>query len=619
MSNNQNPDKNQNLIDRTNEYNNQYHYKLNKIDSFINKLEKDNITSSFLNNKLFIEKIENLVTLLSKGKLINELNQTTEKYSQTISEDDFICLQKRIEKYEKEIELEKEKKEEEMKKSKLLVEKLSFSEKEIISKSQEISIKHKEIIDLNQKINQLTEENSNFIIEINVLKQKLDEALKEDNLIKKNNQSILINKEEGNRISCISSRLTMDNIINSQVLRNSDILSVLLSKNLMTNTFKYLDVEDIANLKLSNSSINYYIDNDTILSGRFYLKIIKRKNDKILELKSDKKECISEEYLTTNEKVEELLNVYFNTNKQPAEHLKNAFSKSVEFIEVSVKSKLDQYKNKFVSPIKPNPNTNPISFFGMFTQPSSSVVMNKDDNVSNNSKISSPKSSTKSLIKNNDNTSASGNIKSFESFDNMYLNTKQDSVILNFNYTPFELSKILKDYMKRDMSNNEIGQFFNQLIQWFSELLYNSKNTFSDIKDLLILKDILNIRYKTYKKRVSNLESQIENLKVTIKEYAIYRDKLNEYKEKNSCYEERIRLLEMDILKLTSENSKNYSMVHIYKGKWFDVENDYNEFKNLYRNELRRLRFKVIEYEKEISYYGRIFNGIKEIYNNNNY
>ena len=430
-----------------------------------------------------------------------------------------------------------------------------------------------------------------------------------------------------NRENDVNYRQTfgLDSILPNNIV-NAGLFNCILNKSLLGNVFKYLDVEDIANIKLTNTTINQYIESDSIISGKFYLKIIKRKNDKILQLQADKNMLpIQEEYLTSNEYIENLIKTYVQLNKCPGDKLKMALAKCIEFIETAIKPKLEKFKNQIVkdvlqhtTPIKNQPPTETSSygnflgvFGGLFAGHAAKTAEKSDNKSESNVKgsqtpvLSSPKSSSKTLEKLSDNASMS-TLKSNNTFDNSdnllvakSKNEKYDTYIQDFNSTPFELVKVFKEYIKRDMSNNEVSQFFNQLVQWFSELLFNTKQTLNEIKELNLIKEVLNARYKSFNKRILKLELDLEKSKSQISDLSNFKTKLDEFNKYKETSERNMTLLEQENIRLKGKSAENNNMISLYKNKWLSTEEEYNKFKELYREELRNFNWKYNKLKEE--------------------
>ena len=165
---------------------------------------------------------------------------------------------------------------------------------------------NKDNLNCRQQIDELVQKNNTFQ-KINSEYEKLKSLVKENYLFT-GRQSVTRTSNVYDR------RLSIDNTQQSGInykFTNEPVLVRFFKLQLMKYIVRYLNVEDIANMKLVNTVFFDSIDSDIVLSNNFFMKVIKKKNDRILELTVEKKESeqnISESYVVSNEYIESLIN-----------------------------------------------------------------------------------------------------------------------------------------------------------------------------------------------------------------------------------------------------------------------------------------------------------------------
>ena len=243
-------------------------------------------------------------------------------------------------------------------------------------------------------------------------------------------------------------------------------------------------------------------------------------------------------------------------------------------------------------------------------------------------KVDSPKS-YKTNDKFNDNKSDNMSISTvgynnnnfsnfFDTSDRNIVNShNNNSCNYEFNYSPNDLVKIFKEYIKRDMSNSEVTAFFNQLVLWFSELLYSVKVSLDDINDMSQLLEALNTRYKCYQNRNKKLVIELSRVKENKEKVNDLNNQIDNYKRKRNEQDNLINNLVQEINKLNINSSENEKLVKIYKQKWLNSENNSFKTLELYREENSKLKFDLLEQEKDKTKFKSILVDFKKFMNNN--
>lgn len=270
-----------------------------KLNYFIKrKVIKDVPELKLLNNEMIFNDILNFTK--NEKRTVPKITQTDlldynemEKMILTIEEErdklkvDKLSLNNEIEKYISQI---KELKNEINEMKKLVSNSNQDSKKKdlTIEKLTNTSIEYRAIIEsLNKEILKLK-------LDVDESKKKNERLENELKLFKKDDKK---KKNENNEKSIFENSST-----------NEGFLIKFFKQKLINKVVKYLNIEDIANLKLVNSVFCDSIERDNELNSIFLNKIIRRKNDKIVMILSDKNAInIQEEYNVNNSYVEELI------------------------------------------------------------------------------------------------------------------------------------------------------------------------------------------------------------------------------------------------------------------------------------------------------------------------
>lgn len=539
----------------------------------------------------------------------------------------------------------------------ILLEKVAMLEKDnqlnINKKS-----KYKKELQLVQKENsELKAENEKLAKEKQLLQSSIDELMKtkhdNEELIQKLklensnlNSSILSNQKQINELNQIKklfeekvqidiSKKNIDKKIQNQLLSvsiNDNPFECLISNCLLSNVISYLSIEDICQIKLVNKKISIAIANSSSLLKHFYSKIIDAKNKKISEIQ---KYDIKKEYLIQNNKLESLIKEYAITNKLPGKDLKVAIGKCLNFLNKDVKIPLGVNPSKIKSNINstessgtntPGGSTSTGYGYGsylfggiksMFGMSSNTQTISKTEG---NSGYQTPtpgksrggsKPGSRGMSFSNTPVSRSDIKNSLDSFDKLLIeemNSNDYGIMSQYEFD-FQTSDDIKMYLNKFLKSNfpvdKLTAFIKELCSGYSELLFSSNRSLVEVKEMEIVKNALNERYKNFEKLCSEYEKKIklqtinnENIASTSnnvynpinKENAFNSNNINTYQ--NSVNEEKEKLMEQ------IETNKMYisryqTRANLYKEKFEEIKVDYDQFRNIFVNENRGLKFKL--------------------------
>ena len=314
--------------------------------------------------------------------------------------------------------------------------------------------------------------------------------------------------------------------------------------------YDYLDVNDLINFRLCCKDIYKIFNERTKTLNRFYLNIIRQKNNVIFKIN---KYDIQKHYLTKLPQLEQLIKIYTLEKKQPAQGLRISIDKSLYFLNKVVKAQLG------IKPSKPrnidkinylndnntqitkennneNNNTAMDSFFGGvkslfgFGSTSNNSQTGKtmyNNNINNKNNIINNNAKTQLLTPNKIKTAnnslnvspilrstATSRESSFISNDNTKFDFVQsDELIMNeikntdyglksnyeFEYNNSDdINKYLNKFLKSPFPVDKLTDFITQLCFNFCDLLYNSYYALKDFHQIGIVNKTLNERFKFF-------------------------------------------------------------------------------------------------------------------------
>ena len=402
----------------------------------------------------------------------------------------------------------------------------------------------------------------------------------------------------------------------------------LLETHQINSIFPYLSIEDICNFKISNKKINHSFANSILNLKNFYITIIKKKNDKINSLK---KYDIKKAYLMKQPKLEQLINEYVLINKIPGLELKNTIGKCLNFINKDVKIPLGFNPSKLKNQNSNNQNEQKKEqesnqgygyniFSGLTNMFSYGNKQTKNENKSTN-KIKSLNNSNKGSFSSSNGIIVSQDLiqQNFNEYDEQLIKDLNNNDIgINSLYefdfqTADDIKMFLNKFLKYEFPVEKLTAFIRELCNGYADLLFSSNIILKEVKELEFVKNALNERYKYFYQLCLDYEKKMKNLNgVTYieskfnqknKESSFSKSNINEnIIEKNN--ESKKGNDDVDSLKKEIENNK--MLINIaqqkadyYKEKYSSCKNEFDDFKNIFLNENRNLKFKLESSLKE--------------------
>ena len=513
-------------------------------------------------------------------------------------------------------------------------------------------------IQLNKKIEQDDKNQKEINNELDKIKNinfDLESKLKDSNKTIEELKSKLKTYEEKIKLDLIQKQSDKNFSKMIQSPENKKIFLYLIKTKQINDIYDYLDINDLINFRLCCKDV-YKIFNEKISTlNRFYLNIIKQKNNVIFKIN---KYDIQKNYLTKLPQLEQLIKIYSLEGKQPAQDLRISIDNALYFINKVVKAQLGikpskpritavnkiNYNNKNIqiqnNDVGDKNNNNTIdSFFGgvksLFGFGSSTNTQTTKTTYNNNN-INIPNKNTKTQIStpiklktaNNSLTvspilrsQANSKESSFISNDNSKFDSvRNDEMILNeINNTDYglksnyefeyknsdEINNYLNQFIKAPFPVNKLKDFISQLCFNFCELLFNSYFALKDIHDLGIINKALNERFKFFydanKKKekiikVLNIEKKNEQRDLTDKMVLDGNLNISKINEEES-FDEMEKKLNLNIMNLNISNKK----AELYEKKYEEIKGIFLQYKEISMKENSELNFKIelISKEKE--------------------
>ena len=513
-------------------------------------------------------------------------------------------------------------------------------------------------IQLNKKIEQDDKNQKEINNELDKIKNinfDLESKLKDSNKTIEELKSKLKTYEEKIKLDLIQKQSDKNFSKMIQSPENKNIFLYLIKTKQINDIYDYLDINDLINFRLCCKDV-YKIFNEKISTlNRFYLNIIKQKNNVIFKIN---KYDIQKNYLTKLPQLEQLIKIYSLEGKQPAQDLRISIDNALYFINKVVKAQLGIKPSKpritVVNKINYNNNNIQIqnndggdknnnntidSFFGGVKSLfgfGSSTNTQTTKTMYNNNNINIPNKNTKTQIStpiklktaNNSLTvspilrsQANSKESSFISNDNTKFDSvRNDEMILNeINNTDYglksnyefeyknsdEINNYLNQFIKAPFPVNKLKDFISQLCFNFCELLFNSYFALKDIHDLGIINKALNERFKFFydanKKKekiikVLNIEKKNEQRDLTDKMVLDGNLNISKINEEES-FDEMEKKLNLNIMNLNISNKK----AELYEKKYEEIKGIFLQYKEISMKENSELNFKIelISKEKE--------------------
>ena len=505
-------------------------------------------------------------------------------------------------------------------------------------------------IQLNKKIEQDDKNQKEINNELDKIKNinfDLESKLKDSNKTIEELKSKLKTYEEKIKLDLIQKQSDKNFSKMIQSPENKKIFLYLIKTKQMNDIYDYLDINDLINFRLCCKDV-YKIFNEKISTlNRFYLNIIKQKNNVIFKIN---KYDIQKNYLTKLPQLEQLIKIYSLEGKQPAQDLRISIDNALYFINKVVKAQLGIKPSKpritVVNKINYNNNNIQIqnndggdknnnntidSFFGGVKSLfgfGSSTNTQTTKTMYNNNNINIPNKNTKTQIStpiklktaNNSLTvspilrsQANSKESSFISNDNSKFDSvRNDEMILNeINNTDYglksnyefeyknsdEINNYLNQFIKAPFPVNKLKDFISQLCFNFCELLFNSYFALKDIHDLGIINKALNERFKFFydanKKKekiikVLNIEKKNEQRDLTDKMVLDGNLNISKINEEES-FDEMEKKMNMNQMNLNISNKK----AELYEKKYEEIKSIYLHYKEITMKENADLKFQI--------------------------
>ena len=601
-----------------------------KIEENLQKKISNNIKNKIGLEDKSLDKIQKILFAISKlnssniAYLDSQISEKNEIEIQT-EENDYNLLVQKVNILEKDKENFLNEKSEFIKENEILKKQNNDLKNEIEKYLKENSFLKNSINELNNFKNNsdktfqnLKNENSKLQIQIIELQKTIDELSKIKKQFEEKIEVDLQNKKE-----------LMKNIFFSKKQMNSPFI-YLLETHQLNSMFPYLSIEDICNFKISNKKINHSFTNSILNLKNFYISIIKKKNEKINSLK---KYDIKKAYLIKIPKLEQLINEYVLLNKIPGLELKNTIGKCLNFLNKDVKIPLgfnpSKLKSKNQNPNNQNEQKSEqvnnqgygYNFFsGITNMFSYGNKQTKNENKSTNKNISLNNSRGGSF------SSTNGTIVS-QDLIQQNLNEYDEQLIKDLNnndiginslyefdfQTAEDIKMFLNKFLKYEFPVEKLTAFIRELCNGYADLLFSSNIILKEVKELEFVKNALNERYKYFNQLCTDYEKKMKNMSGV----AYIESKFNQKNKESSFSKSNInenfiekdnesKKVDDDIDNLKKEIENNKMHINIaqqkadyYKEKYSSCKNEFDDFKSIFLNENRNLKFKLESSLKE--------------------
>lgn len=177
-----------------------------------------------------------------------------------------------------------------------------------------------------------------------------------------------------------------------------------------------------------------------------------------------------------------------------------------------------------------------------------------------------------------------------------------------FDYvTPDEIKTLLNKFLKSSIyifnylgfSTEKLTGFIKEVCLEYSELLFFANKCINEIKELEIVKNALNERYKRYYKISNALETELSELKSDLRKGKIVvNDEFND--DKSLIIENKSRPENNYELQRLKEHVEVYEKtISLLKNKENQIYSDYQSFKTIFLKELRNQKFDLEEAIKQ--------------------
>ena len=512
-------------------------------------------------------------------------------------------------------------------------------------------------IQLNRKIEE-DEKNKKFVgIELDKIKNNnslLESKLKESNKIIDELKTKLKTYEEKMKLDLAQKQIDKKFIKYYQNPEIKITLVYLIKTKQLHYIYEYLDVNDLINFRLCCKDIYKSFNEKIKVLNRFYLNLIKQKNNVILKIN---KYDIQKNYLTKLPQLEQLIKIYSLEGKQTAQGLKMSIDNSLFFLNKFVKVQLgikpsrprdiENKKNIIENNIQiSNENNNTAmdsffsgvkSIFGFGTTTTQNNKTNYNNNVNNRNNYINNNTKTQIGTPNKFKTTnnslnispilrsgANSKESSFISNDNNKFDFEQsDELILNeinnsdyglrsnyeFEYnTSEDINKYLSKFLEHPFSVEKLTEFITKLRFNFSELLFNSYSALKEIHQIGIVNKTLNERFKFFYDSCKKKDKLIKALNMEKKQIVNNTNKIKNI-EQRDLSDKMILEGNLNISKINEEESfdemeKKLNMsqmnlnisnkkAELYEKKYEEIKRIFLEYKEMSMKENNDLKFQI--------------------------
>lgn len=166
-----------------------------------------------------------------------------------------------------------------------------------------------------------------------------------------------------------------------------------------------------------------------------------------------------------------------------------------------------------------------------------------------------------------------------------------------FDYSkPDDIKNILNKFLKSNFSTEKLTAFIKEVCQGYSELLYFANKSVAEIKELELVKNALNERYRRYHKLSTQLENELNELNKKSKNNS---DQENNNKNIEETLSEKYFSVLVENNKLREFSESNEKKLQMLKIKEEETASEYQSFKIIFLKEIRNLKFDLETVVKE--------------------
>ena len=356
--------------------------------------------------------------------------------------------------------------------------------------------------------------------------------------------------------------------------------------------------------KILNNILSYIENNDKLFLSKcnkffyknFYFRTIAQKFLEKIKHKDEILQKLAGEDLTSKFNVKEpdlesLFQTYVLEQKISGIEIRNEVTKSMIFLEKNVKTPLKNYKANLEKTIKNSNITSINSFFNAANNSAKTEQKNESGFLLTKffSAIKAGIKEDMEIVNNKIDNSLKYNLISFtnKEYDDLFnidknvLETFQTDKSLNvvFEYDKSEnIKKLLEEFLKTDLSKEIYQNFFMNLCENFSDLLFAGYKSLNDIKNLEIIVYALYFRFMKNRIYIEDLQSVIKDLNQfaessrQIKEMLMKSKNDLEFKYSNSLM--TISLLNNNIVEKNNQIAEANTKIKTSEEKYSKFKND---------------------------------------------